>query len=258
LTIPRGSIMPFVRQTAVLLLLLTLSGCVWLRMLEMKSQLANFDENFTTETTDHFILHFLHPVLYSEDYVTLAKVHPSVKQPLPKGNRWRQVFHKVDGKGQIKTGADVIFTFDFNQDDKLAAWDFSPTFLAMIPPQFLEASLRSLGKGKVDEARKQLRVKPEDLPKISSKPPTVKEIQAVLGEPPETGEEDGLKLHVYKFKTDTLYVLSEYEERRSAYAKLYYDPKTDELQKVMARFLGLKFSVDFRNLIQLQAVGKGS
>jgi hypothetical protein len=247
------------RQALLLLLIFALSGCVWLRMLEMKSQLANFDENFRTQTTDHFVLQFLHPVLYSDDYITLAKVHPSIKATVETGTRWKQVFHKLDARERVKSGAtDVIFTFDFNKEDKLTGWDFSPTFLAMVPPQFLEASLRSLGKGKVDEARKQLRVRPEDLPKLSSRPPTIKDIQASLGDPAEQGEEDGLKLYVYRFRTDTMFIQPEYQERRNAYAKLYFDPKTDELQKVMARFLGLKFAVDFRNLVQLQAVGKGS
>lgn len=249
--------MKFVRRLLSIVLLLLLTGCVWLRILEMKGQMNHFDEHFRIENGEHFILNILHPVLYDEDYLTLAKVHPSLKETMPDGQRWKQVFHKVDANGKAISGADIVFTLDFDRDKRLKSWDFSPTFVAMIPGRFLEASLRSLGKGRVDEGKKQLRVNPEDLPKLNAQPPTRSQIVALLGEPVEQSESEGKKLSIYRFQTETLYIEPEYEERRNAYTKLYFDPATDELQKVTARFLGLKFSVDFRKLIKLEAVGKG-
>lgn len=244
------------RLVAVLLLATALSGCVWLRMLELKSQLSHFDENFKVTAGQHFTLNFLHPVLYSDDYLTLAKVEPSSKANEHNGAEWRQVFHKLNVKGQKETGRDVVFTLRFNRNDRLESWEFSPTFMAMIPPRFLEASLRSLGKGNVDQGKQRLRVNPEDLPKVDANPPTREEIIASLGEPSEKTMENGLKLHIYRFQTETASTDSGYEDRRNASAKLFYDPKTQELQKVTARFLGLKFSVDFRKFIQLEALGK--
>jgi len=249
--------MKFAYRTLLLLLVLLLSGCVWLRVLEMKSQMKRFDEHFRIENSPQFKLHFLHPVLYDDDYRTLAKVEPSLKEALPAGTRWKQVFHKIGPDGKTQPNVDIVFTLEFDPDQRLKRWDFSPTFLAMVPPRFLEASLRSLGKGKVDEGKKQLKVDAEDLPKVVSPPPTRQQIVAVLGEPTEQPQNDGGTLSVYRFVTDTPLVEKGYEDRRNAYAKLHFDPRTDELKKVSARFLGLKFSVDFTRLIQLEAVGKG-
>lgn len=239
------------------LVCISLSGCVWLRMLELKAQLSHFDENFKVDSSRNFSLHFLNPVLFSDDYLTLAKVQPSEKEAAPDGKRWRQVFSKINAAGQKETGADVVFTLQFDHNDRLTSWDFSPVFLAMIPPKFLEASLRSLGKGNVDRGKQQLRVNAEDLPKVDAKPPNRDQILSILGEPAEKTLENGLKLHIYRFRADTPATESGYEDRRNASAKLFYDPKTNELQKVTARFLGLKFSVDFRKMLQLEALEKG-
>lgn len=246
----------YFRLVALLLLLTVSSGCVWLRMLELKSQLGHFDENFKIDNGKAFTLKFLHPLLYSEDYLTLAKVEPTSRESHNNEAQWTQVFHKLNAEGKRETGREVVFTLHFNRKERLEAWEFSPTFVAMIPPRFLEASLRSLGKGNVDQGKKQLRVNPEDLPKVESKPPTRDEIIAKLGEPAEKSMENGLKLHVYRFETETSAAESGYEDRRNASAKLFYDPKSHELQKVTARFLGLKFSVDFRKFIQLEALGR--
>jgi hypothetical protein len=249
--------MKFAYRTLLLLLVLLLSGCVWLRVLEMKNQMKRFDEHFRIENSPQFTLHFLRPVLYDDDYLSLAKVEPSLKEALPTGARWRQVFRKIEPEGKVSPGIPIVFTLEFDREHRLKRWDFSPSFLAMVPPRFLEASLRSLGKGKVDEGKKQLKVDPEDLPKVVSPPPTRQQIVAVLGEPTEQPESEDGSLCVYRFVTDTHFVEQGFEDRRNAYAKLHFDPRTDELKKVSARFLGLKFSVDFAKLIQLEAVGKG-
>lgn len=248
--------MKFLQRLPLILLVILLSGCVWLRVLEMKHQLSQFDEHFKIEHNPHFSLHFLHPVLYDEDYLALAKVAPSLKEALPTGSRWKQVFHKVGRHGDRVQGGDIMFTFEFDRNKRLVRWDFSPGFTAMIPSRFLDASLRSLGRGKVDEGRKQLRVDSKDLPKVNSEPPNRQQVVSVLGEPTDQFEENGTKLSVYRFVTETAYVEPDYEDRRNAYAKLYFDGQNDQLRKVSARFLGLKFSVDFQKLIQLEAVGK--
>ena len=241
---------------AALALMLIAPGCVWLRMLELKSQLSHFDENFRISSSDTFTLQFLHPVLYNEDYLTLARVKPTSEEKLIEGARWIQLFHKLDAHGQVTKGRDIVFTLDFDQHEKLYRWEFSPAFMIMMPAKFFEASLRSLGKGKVDQDKKQMKVDPEDLPKLNEKPPKRAQIIAVLGEPTEQSHADGLKLDIYRFQADSSYIEPEYEDRRKASAKLFFDPKTDELKKVTSRFLGLKFSIDFRNLIQLEALGK--
>lgn len=228
----------------VLLLLASLGGCVWLRLLELKNQLADFDENFATETSDHYTLIFKNPVLLNGDFVELAKIQPTARFGMPTGgSRWIQAFRMLDAKGRQKPGKDFFFTLDFDQDDRLTRWDFSPLFMAMVPAQFFEASIRSLAKSTVDEANHRLKLDRKDWATVTVKRPTVKDITAVLGEPLEKATEDGKKVYSYRFLVDTPHIEPGYEDRRITDVKLLFDPKTDELTDMGGRFIGLKIKI---------------
>jgi hypothetical protein len=248
----RRLLLPFFALT------LTLSGCVWLHVLELKNQIPEFDKNFAIKVTDHFTVHFLNPVLHSDDYFTLAKVEPTYKTTTPEGSRWTQVFTKLDAAGKPEPKKTVVFNFDFNKEELLSKWDFSPSFLVFMPPKFLDAAMRSLGKSKVNTEERHVQVAPEDIPKVRAEQPTREKIYAILGKPTEITQEDGLPVEIYRFRTETTYVKEEFETRHQAYATLFYEPGGNVVEKVNARFLGLKFAVDFRNFIELRAAGKSN
>lgn len=234
----------------VLTLAFGLTGCVYLRLLEVKNQLAGFDKHFHVSISDnHFILNLLHPVLLSEDWIYLTKLRPSRIGSTPEGYQWFIDF-VIDGtssKGRARKT--IVFAMTFNNEGKLTDFDFSPLFLEMAPPAFLEASMRSLGRGKVDQDKRQLRVDPEDLPKFAVRPPSRKKILEVLGPPHEQFPKGGLKVFKYRFKAATSPVEPGYEDRRFAETKLYFDPK-DELARLSGRFAGLKLAIDYRKFAQ--------
>ena len=236
----------------LLAMMLMLSGCVWFRLLEIKNQLADFDENVRTEVADqHFIVHFLKPVLFSDDFVYLSKLRPSRIEKRPQGSyRWYLDFHMDPAKTTAQKTKMVSFIMTYNAEHRLAAFDFSPLFVEMAPPQFLEASIRSLGVGKVDQGKKQLKVDPEDLPRLTAKLPKMADITNVMGPAYQEGSDDGMKVLLYRFKADSQPVDKEYEERRIAEAYLYFDPAKDELVRLKGRFAGLKLSIDYRKLSQ--------
>ncbi len=231
------------RYLVLALLLTSLSACVWFRLLELKNQLAKFDENFAIEASDHFTLVFKNPVLLNDDFVTLAKLQPTSKEQTPTGSRWIQAFHKIDAKGRLQPGVDFFFTLDFDQDDYLTRWDFSPIFMVMVPAKFFEDSIRSLAKGKVDEASRKYKVDPKDRAKITVPPPTLQQIKQAMGEPLEKSKEDGKNVYVYRFMVDSPWIDKDYQDRRFTDVKLYFDPKTEELTRMGGRFIGLKINI---------------
>ena len=237
-----------VSRLPLILLLLALSGCVWLRLLEIKNQLADFDENVRVEVQDrHFILHLLKPVLFSDDFVYLSKLQPSRVENLPGGNyRWHLDFQFDPVKTAEQKSRIVSFIMTYNAERRLAAFDFSPLFVEMAPPVFLEASIRSLGAGKLDQGKRQLKVDPEDLPRLTTRLPKTSNILSVLGPPAEDIREAGLRVLIYRFKATAKPVDPEYEERRLAEARLYFDPVRDELAGLKGKFAGLKLSIDYR------------
>lgn len=239
----------FYSRLVIAILVLGLTGCVWLRLLEVKNQLVDFDEHFRVQVADgHFILNLLHPVLLSEDFRYLTKLNPSRIVTLPQGQGYRgYVDFRLDpASSREQAQKTIVFALTFTPDLKLAAFDFSPLFLEMAPAVFLEASIRSLGKGKVDQGRNQMKVDAEDLPRISTRLPSRKAIVAVMGPPEQQFPYENLNVLLYHFKADTTPVEPEYEKRRIAEAKLFFDPRTDELVRLVGRFAGLKLAIDYR------------
>lgn len=232
-------------------LALGLVGCVWLRLLEVKNQLADFDSHVRVEVADrHFILHLLHPVVTREDFIYLTKLRPSRSEALPQGRRDFLDF-RIDPAATKRQAAKTIsFALGYTPDQKLMAFDFSPLFLEMAPPAFLEASIRALGSGKVDQGRKQLKVDPEQLPKLAAQLPHRQDILNVMGPPAEDFPHEGLRILLYRFKAEAEPVEPEYEKRREAEAKLFFDPVTDELVRLSGKFAGLKLAIDYRKFAQ--------
>lgn len=251
------TIKPLLIRFFILLLAAGLAGCVWLRLLEIKNQLADFDEHVRVQVADrHFIVNLLHPVLTSEDFAYLTKLNPSRTETLPQGYRWFLDFSMDPAASKAQAAKTVTFAMTFTPEHKLSAFDFSPLFLEMAPAVFLEASIRSLGLGKVDQGKRQMKVDPEDLPKLTAKLPSRKDILAVLGPPTDSFPHEGLLVLQYKFKAETKPVEPEYEKRRQAEAKLFFDPAKDELVRLAGRFAGLKLSIDYRKFTQPPEGGK--
>lgn len=238
------------RRVLIFLIAALLTGCVWFRLLEIKNQLADFDENIRIEVVDkHFIVHFKEPVLLSEDFLYLSKLNPSRVEKLASGAyRWYLDFHLDPAKTPEQKTKLVSFAMTYTREHKLEAFDFSPLFVEMAPVAFLEASIRSLGVGKIDQDKRQLKVDPEDLPKLIASLPKSVDITRVMGPPESIVDENGLKILLYRFKADSLPIDREYEERRIAEAKLYFDPAKDEILGLKGRFAGLKLSIDYKKL----------
>ena len=240
----------FLSRLFMLLMLLVLAGCVWLRLLEIKNQLADFDEFVRVEVSNkHFILHLMKPVLLSDDFVYLSKLRPSRIENMSGGTyRWYLDFHFDPATSPGQKAKIVSFIMTYNAEQRLASFDFSQLFVEMAPPVFLEASIRSLGVGKLDQGKKQLKVDPEDLPKLTASLPKTWNILSVMGPPAGEIIEEGLRVLIYRFKADAMPVSKEYEERRLAEARLYFDPVLDELVRLKGKFAGLKLSIDYRKL----------
>ena len=66
---------------AALLLLLPLSGCVYLRLLQIKKQLLEFDRNFSLSGRSSLVIEFKNPVLYAKDARFLIGADPLSRTP---------------------------------------------------------------------------------------------------------------------------------------------------------------------------------
>ena len=246
-----------IRLLLIFCLLTTLSGCFyWWRAYQTYLQMDEFDENFAISVNDNFTVHFKDPILLSEDFVNLAKFRPSAEENTHFGKLWRYRFRELDKQGNILL-PEIMFSIDiaFNQEDKIITWSFSPLFLQIAPPEFLELSFRSLGSAEINPDNKQLKVNTDQVNKIDAALPLKSAVLDHLGEPLEIEDENTQEVYLYHFELEAFGIEKGYEDRALSVVKLTFDKRTQEMIKMSGRFAGLKISINYRKY-QEQPQGK--
>lgn len=239
------------RLIVVLVLLAGLAGCMyWLRAYQVYLQMGEFDRYFTVEVNQGFILHFKEPVMYSADFVDLAKLYPSEDMPNKNGRTSRYWFRKVDANNKAVVPEIKFYSeMEFNQDKRLVAWSFSPLFLEIAPPKFLEISLRSIAGANIDKEKRQLKADTDRIGKISAELPKKAQVLAKLGEPLDVRDEPEQEIYIYHFLLDTPRIETGYESNALNEVKLSFDKNSHELFNMAGNFAGLKVSIDYRKFI---------
>lgn len=134
-----------------------LSGCVYLRLLEVKRQLGEFDRFFTLETTDGVKLGCLKPVLLTGDLRWLGITPEKIKK-LGSAEEWRVRWVKEVPPGVAeKTVRDVEIGLIFT-DDKLARLLIEEGYFALIPKPFFVGLLRGLGQADINRSKRDAAV----------------------------------------------------------------------------------------------------
>ncbi|QPK63776.1 hypothetical protein IVG45_02015 [Methylomonas sp. LL1] len=239
----------YLRLFLIFGLLATQTGCLeWLHAYQTYLQMEEFDRYFSVTAKEDFTVHFKAPRLESADFVSLAKLHASSEEQTADGKRWRYWFRKIDKNNQL-VNPEISFYCDlaFNQQDKVTEWSFSKLFLQIAPPEFLEASFRSLGGAEINEDKKQLRAKAELIDKIAADLPKKAAVIKELGEPLEIEDQEKLEIYKYQFRLDARDIEEGYEDRALSEVKLSFDKTTQELVKMAGRFAGLKISINYRD-----------
>jgi len=137
----------------LLALTLLLSGCVYLRLLEFKRQLADFDRHFTLHTATGLRLVCLTPVVLAEDFRWLGFTPESVTK-IGQAEQWRIRWTK-----HLPPGVQESDTHDIELELIFVAGKFTRLFMperffAFVPKPFFSGLLRSLGQAGVDRSRR--------------------------------------------------------------------------------------------------------
>lgn len=238
-----------VRLAFILSLLASLTGCFyWWRVYQTYQQMSDFDDNFSISADEGFTLYFKEPRLYSEDFVSLAKLRPSDEEEGDQGLLWRYKFRKIDSEGQVIFPETSFFiSLLFNQEKRILSCTFSPLFLKIAPAKFLEIAIRSVAKGKINKANRQLKVDTAAVDKISSKLPLKQEIIEALGDPIEAIDTPGEEIYTYYFLLEAHDIEAGYEERAVNIIKLFFNKQSQEMVKMSGNFAGLKISINYQN-----------
>ena len=239
------------RIILITLLSCVLSGCVyWLRAYQTYLQMNEFDQHFYTQTTDNFTLHFKDPILFSDDFISLSNLYPTEEKSTVTGKAWKYFFRKVDmNKQLVKPEINFYSEIDFDKEGKIIDWSFSSLFLQIAPPQFLEASLRSIGGASIDTEKKQLRANTALLEKIQADLPKKDTVITHLGPPLDITDDQELEVYRYQFLLDTPHVDEGYEDNALNEIKISFDKKNQKLSKMSGNFAGLNVSIEYRDFV---------
>jgi hypothetical protein len=123
----------FAKRTATLGCLaafaLLLSGCVYLRLLQLKRQLADFDANFSVQLTSGLRLNCLKPVVLADD-LRFIGFYPANTKQLGAAEQWtirwvKEPAANVREAQKYEIGFDLFFT-----EQKFSALHVADKYLA--------------------------------------------------------------------------------------------------------------------------------
>lgn len=215
-----------------------LSGCVYLRLLELKKQLSRFDDNFTIPATEDLTLQCLHPLLQAEDLRWLGAA-PKTVVPREGGEDWviRWVKETAPGVQEAST-YDMVLNVHF-VDGRMVEARVPKRFLAYVSKELLANMLRSTGTARVDRNGRKADAQTET-PAATSLP-NLATIKAMLGEPTSTQTTPERIVNFYRYRPDSLNTAA-----RPIEASFAFDSVSGELRKFTARLPRGTLNYDFK------------
>lgn len=216
------------------------SGCVYLRLLEFKRQLADFDAHFIVDTHDGLTLRFRHPVLRDDDMGTLG-IAPAARQKLGAGERWRFRWVKdpvaADGAAvRYEQTVDFVFV-----NGELTTVLVPERFFVFFPKPVFLAGLKAMGQATVDRQRRRATAvlehasRREPLPVVRQA-----DLLALLGAPVEVKGDAATIEWRYVFKADST-------EQKAGPIEMTFtlDAATGTVQRIRGRLVTGTIELDY-------------
>lgn len=229
------------RAVGVAVLALLLSGCVYLRLLEVKQQLGKFDQYFGLQTADGLAIVCHTPVLRTDDMRWIGLRPENVKR-LGHAEQWQVRWVKQLPPGQTeKLEFDIVLELGF-ADNRLTRVAIPERYFAIMPKQFLVGVIKSLGQGRISKSNKEIAAA-VSAAEIAAARPKLPAIDKLLGVPSEERVEGSTTIVRYR------YVPSTKEANAGIFdMHLTFDTKSGELLKwqgfTPVGRIGFDFSAD--------------
>ena len=171
---------------------LLLGGCVYLRLLQVKHQMGDFDRNFRVQTDDGVRITCVNPVLLADDIRWLGLVPEQVRR-VGTAEQWRvrwvkQLPPTVHEDGAFDIVVELLFV-----EHKLTRVSIPERYFAVMPKSLLIDLLRSLGGAKVNRGARSVEAQ------LAAARPNLPGIQKLLGRPSSESTSGGETTFRYKY-----------------------------------------------------------
>ena len=187
------------RLVALVALALLAGGCVWLRLLSFKNQLAKLDSSTRVVETNGLTVEFLSPVLYGEDLFMFTS-QPTSRATNQSVQTWSWTYQKLPRFTNAEPGNFDLTFQTLVKDTKLTALHFPQRLLAVFPKSFLLGLLQSLGRAEIDRKRESLNVNWIPRPEEKVAPLHKAQVVELLGSPFYDQESNGVYSCLYKYQ----------------------------------------------------------
>ncbi len=149
-----------VRLTLMVVGVVMLSGCVWLRLSTVKDHLAEFDRYIEVPAGERLELRFKERPLRAGDPAAIIGAPPSTAAALADGRdqlTWR--FRRVALDGQVVPEEGWILDFDvWTRDGRVEAVAFPTQVYRVLERERCLTMLRAFGQGEVDTSKRSVEV----------------------------------------------------------------------------------------------------
>ena len=201
---------------------LLFSGCVYLRLLELKKQIDRFEEFFGLQSADGLAIVCHTPVLRTGD-VRWIGLKPENVKTLGSAEQWQVRWIKQLPPGvKEKTEYDIVLELSFAHD-RLTRVKIPERYFAVMPKHFLVGVIRSLGRGRIDKTQKKIDAT-ISAAEIAAARPDLPSIDKLLGQPTAEWQEGPNTFVRYR------YVPSTQEARAGVFEmQLTFETKSGEL-----------------------------
>lgn len=184
-------------------LLSALSGCVYLRLLEVKKQLQNFDEYFAIGGRSELVIEFKKPVIRTKDTRFLIGAEPS-RESDEGEPRAHYDFNLVRVSTESHPPPLAWLTLDLAFDKgKLTKIIVPETFMLLFPRNVIVDTLKQAKDADVFELKKLARAQIHLDPEVEAELPSRTKTEMLLGAPLDVREEETLRTLVYRYTITT-------------------------------------------------------
>ena len=226
---------------------LSLGGCVYLRLLELKNQLGDFDRFFEVDLHNGFKLTCKVPVLLDEDMAFFELV-PEKKEQVGVAERWHFRWVKdyaVPGEDPAASeiAADFIFV-----DHKLSRILLPERLFIFIPKSALLTLLRAVGHANIDAAKRTANANYQEKRADAPPLPAAAEVTRTLGVPLEITATDSSLSWRYRYHR-----ASPDQHSGRIDMTFSFDPATRKIQRLKGRLFDLTMDFNFTNAVAAPA-----
>jgi hypothetical protein len=223
-----------------LLFIVSSTGCVYLRLLKVKRQLNDFENNFELNHQNGLKFVFKNPVLLSDDIIWLMKNDPLSREQTGNGETWVYVLEKqyLDDNTD-KVNYDIPIRF-YVRDDKLVEMIFPERFLKNLSKPLLIKLLGSMGKSEISKSARSAGTEfkgsnPDEIPKK-------RYIISVLGKPYKDEITDHTQTFTYLYNLKKSDMAKE-DDQFDLKMTFSFGDDNDSLEKAEYNFNGLSMSL---------------